>query len=445
MFVISMKNILKKACSALSVLITLTISLAVFSADNYQVTDLGKFDGNNAESFAINEQGVIVGLSNVVRSSNVILLPNGDLNINHAFVYQNDLLIDLGFLTIEGIPEGNSAAYGINNNNIAVGFSTQTLENGEVDDDGDPILIDVNVGTYYDIANLTVNPLPQVDPGSPREARAISINDNNIIVGFANLDPPDDADANGDPLSTLFDRGFFYDIASDQMTIIGTLDNDDTATVVLRAINNDGFAVGVSSQVVDGRDTRQVFTVDLSDPSNLTLVQIFGGLVQLAWDVNSSQKIVGSAITETSGDLEAFVHDVQTGTTTSLGSLNDNLPFSEAFGINDSDQIVGTSQVQSSPRTTHAFIFENGTMKDLSKLIGCDTGWIIQEARAINNSGVITGNGIFQGERRAFALTPLAGTAPDCDDSGSGGGGSIPLGGLYSLLLLSFFGKRNKH
>ena len=428
---ISMKNSLKKACTTLSALITLTISLAVFSADNYQVTDLGKFGGLTAESFAINEDGLIVGFSS-----------GGNFG-SHAFVYQNNLLVDLGFLISETFPEGTSVAFGINNNNIAAGFSTQSLDSGEVDADGEPILVDINVGTYYDIANLTANPLPQVDPDSPREVRAISINDNNILVGFATLDPPDDVDANGDSLSTLFDRGFFYDIASDQMTIIGTL--DDTHTVVLRAINNDNFAVGISSQIVDGIDTRQVFTVDLSDPDNLTRVQIFGGLIQLAWDVNSSKKIVGSAITETGRTLEAFVHDVQAGTTTSLGSLNENFPSSEAFGINDSDQIVGTSQVQSSPIAFHAFIYENGSMKDLSKLIGCDTGWIIQEARAINNTGVITGNGIFQGERRAFALTPLAGTAPDCDDEDSSGGGSMPLAGLFSLLLLSFCRKRNKH
>ena len=430
MFVITMKSISKKICIVLSVVITSITSQTAFSADNYQVTDLGKFGGINAESFAINEEGLMVGFSTGTDFS------------SHAFVYQNDTLVDLGFLINDLLPGGVSVALGVNNNNIATGFSTQALDSGEVDADGEVIFNNINVGTYFDIANLTVNALPQVDPDINRETRGISINDNNIIVGFASIDPPDDVDSNGDPISSLFDRGFFYDIASDQMTIVGSLDDNDAATVVLRAINNDNFAVGVSTQLVNEINSTQVFSVDLSAPNELTRLDIFGGAIQQAWDVNAAKKVVGSARTETNQNVQAYLYDVQTAAATALGYLNDNFGFSQAFGINDSDQIVGTSQIQNSPSTFHAFIYENGSMKDLSNMIGCDTGWILQEARAINNTGVITGNGIFEGERRAFSLTPLAGTAPDCELLNSSGGGSVPVSGLFSLFLLSFFRKR---
>jgi len=431
MFVISMKNNLKKICITLSVVITLIISQTVHTADNYQVNDLGKLGGNNAESFAINEEGLIVGFST-----------GADFG-SHAFVYQNGVMVDLGFLVSEAFPEGSSAAFGLNNNNIAVGFSTQSIDTGDLDEDGDPILIDINVGTYFDIANLTVNTLPLVDPDLPREVRGISVNDNNIIVGFASINPPDDVDANGDPTSALFDRGFFYDINTDQMTILGSLDNTDGDIVILRAINNDDFAVGISTQLVNEINTTQVFSVDLSAPDDLTRLDIFGGQIQQPWDVNAAKKVVGSARTEDNQNVQAYLYDVQTATATSLGNLNENFRFSEAFGINDSDQIVGTSQIQNSPSTFHAFIYEDGGMKDLSQLIGCDTGWILQEARAINNLGIITGNGIFEGERRAYSLTPLAGIAPDCAElEDSSGSGSIPLSGLFSLLLLSLCRKR---
>jgi hypothetical protein len=46
-------------------------------------------------------------------------------------------------------------------------------------------------------------------------------------------------------------------------------------------------------------------------------------------------------------------------------------------------------------------------MVDLNDLIDPSLGWELQEARAINNAGQITGIGRIGGERRAFLLTLL--------------------------------------
>jgi len=416
------KNLKQPILVGLSAFALLTLSLAGFAADNYQITDLGKLGGNNAESSAINDNNVIVGFS------------SGDNFVAHAFAYRDAQMIDLGFLANERIVAGASFAFGINNGNIAVGYSTETKQDGEGNS------VEVNVATYYDVDNQTINPLPQADEALPRESRAIAINDNNIVVGFASIDPPDDVDADGDPILVVSDRGFFYDINSAQMSIIGTLDDNASAAMTLRAIHDDGFAVGVSFQLVDGQNTAQVFSVDFSDPTTLTRFEIFGGISQVVWAMNAAKKIVGSARIVNSIDTEAFVYDVQTATATSLGVLNDNFRSSEAFDINDLDQIVGTSQVQNSPPSFHATLYENNELKDLSKLIGCDTGWILQDARGISNSGIITGLGVFEGERRAYLLTPLAGTAPDCDVNQSGG--SMPIGGLLGLLLLGFYRRK---
>lgn len=393
-----------------------------FAANNYQITDLGKLGGNNAESSAINDNNVVVGFS------------SGNNFVAHAFAYRDSQMTDLGFLTSDFITAGNSFAFGINNNNIAVGYSTETKQNGDGDSG------EVNVATYYDVDNLTINPLPQVDEANPRESRAIAINDNNIVVGFASIDPPDDVDADGAPISTVADRGFFYDINTAQMITIGTLDDNASATITLRAIHNDGFAVGISSQVIGSQNTSQVFSVDFSDPATLTKLEIFGGVGHQVWAVNSAKKVVGSARTADNRNIEAYVYDVTTRAATALGVLNNNFKFSEAFDINDLDQIVGTSQVQNSPSGFHAILYENGEIKDLSELIGCDTGWILQDARGISNSGIITGTGVFEGERRAYLLTPLAGTAPDCDINQSSG--SMPVSGLLGLLLFGFYRRK---
>ncbi len=411
----------------LLVLAVLTsLSLLSFAADNYQVTDLGKLGGVTAEGSAINDSNVIVGFS------------SGDDFAAHAFAFSDGQMNDLGFLLSDAVPEGNSLGFGLNNNNIAVGYSVETKLNV----DGDSV--DVRVSTYFDIDNLTINPVPQFDPDRPRESRGIAINDNNIMVGFASIDPPNDVDANGDPQDFVFDRGYFYDINADQMTIVGILEDNDSARVTLRAIHNDGFAVGISGQLQAGQVINsQVFSVNLSDPTTLSKIDIFGGVVQQVSGMNSAKKIVGSARTADNRNVVGYVYDVQTSTSTALGTLNDNFKFSEAFDINDLDQIVGTSQIQSSPSAFHAILYENDTLKDLSKIIGCDTGWILQDARGISNAGIITGTGIFEGERRAYMLTPIAGIAPDCDALNRSGGGSTPLSGLIGLLLLGLYRQKS--
>jgi hypothetical protein len=47
-------------------------------------------------------------------------------------------------------------------------------------------------------------------------------------------------------------------------------------------------------------------------------------------------------------------------------------------------------------------------MVDLQDLIDARSGWILEQASAISNSGYITGYGARNGESHAFLLTPLS-------------------------------------
>lgn len=416
----------KKKPFALGLLAFLwTCGHSAYAADNYQVIDLGKLGGTKSEAFSINDSDAVVGIS------------GGEEFSNHAFVYRDSQMSDLGSLVSDALPEGSSFAFGINNNEIAVGYSTETL----VDGTGESV--EVNVATYFDTSNQSINSLPQLDTDTPRESRGIAINNNNIMVGFARFDPPDDVDANGDPLAVPFDRGFFHDISSGVTSVVAPLDGEASQNITLRAILDDGFAVGASTQTVDDISTTQVFVTDYSDPTVVTRLDIFGGIFQHPWAVNADKRIVGAARTSDNRDIEAFLYDMQTNSAIGLGFLNENFRYSEAFDINDSDQIVGLSQFQNSPNVFHAFLYEDGEMKDLSKLIGCDTGWSLHEARAINNNGVITGTGVFEGERRAYMLMPIAGTAPSCEDeSESSGSGSLPIIGLLGFIFLGWLRNR---
>jgi probable HAF family extracellular repeat protein len=94
-----------------------------------------------------------------------------------------------------------------------------------------------------------------------------------------------------------------------------------------------------------------------------------------------------------------------------LGTLGGNVSEngSVAWGINDSGQVVGFSTITSTGET-HAFLYLDGEMHDLNDLIPADSGWELDDAYAINNSGQIVGSGRLNGEARAFLATPATTT-----------------------------------
>lgn len=55
---------------------------------------------------------------------------------------------------------------------------------------------------------------------------------------------------------------------------------------------------------------------------------------------------------------------------------------------------------------TAAALWENGAVYDLNTLLPPDTGWVLNEADDINNSGQIIGYGTYNGQQAAFLLTP---------------------------------------
>ena len=90
---------------------------------------------------------------------------------------------------------------------------------------------------------------------------------------------------------------------------------------------------------------------------------------------------------------------------TDLGVLSGGT-YSYALGINSSGTIVG--QADSGGPTNHAFIVIGGILVDLNTLLDASgTGWTLQQAFAINDSGQIIGFGYNSlGQGVAFLLTP---------------------------------------
>ena len=78
---------------------------------------------------------------------------------------------------------------------------------------------------------------------------------------------------------------------------------------------------------------------------------------------------------------------------------------SAAYAINERGDIVGFSE--GSDHSARAVIVTAGVMRDLNGLIPSGSGWVLTEARDINDAGRIVGTGWLDGEQRGFLLTPI--------------------------------------
>jgi probable HAF family extracellular repeat protein len=85
-----------------------------------------------------------------------------------------------------------------------------------------------------------------------------------------------------------------------------------------------------------------------------------------------------------------------------LGGFGPNLS-SWAGDINNVGQIVGGGYF-GAVGTSHAFLYENGSMLDLNSLIDPGSGWVIEDATAINDLGQIAGKACMGGTCYAVRL-----------------------------------------
>jgi len=182
------------------------------------------------------------------------------------------------------------------------------------------------------------------------------------------------------------------------MQDLGTIpggNNNNFLSSTAYAINSSGQIVGESS--IGARWHAFLY----SDGAMHDLGILSGQQVSVAYSINASGQVVGES--GASGSVygeHAFLYSG--GTMKDLGTLNGNT--SIAYGINLSGQVVGNFQLSS--QWTHAFIYSDGSMKDLNTLIDPTSGWTLQYANAINDSGQIVGVGS-HGSQRAFLLTPV--------------------------------------
>ena len=174
------------------------------------------------------------------------------------------------------------------------------------------------------------------------------------------------------------------------------------------AINDNGQIVGISGICDQAVGRYTAAHAVLWENGGVTDL---GNLGALYWNtptaINQQGDIVGFAGAPNDPDgnfLQAFIWTVEDGIQP-LGFLPGDV-HSEAYGINESRQVVGLSC--DADGNCRAFIWENGVMQDLNDLKQPSFSTTLETAKDINDKGEITGRALDPntGVRTAYLAIP---------------------------------------
>ncbi|TAK82650.1 MAG: PEP-CTERM sorting domain-containing protein [Aquabacterium sp.] len=351
----AVRSVLRRSCVAIATCAALGAAAvaAPAQAASYTVSDLGPsgFSSNQIGAlvaFDINAQGQVVGThiaaDGLARA--FVTAPNGGAPV-----------------TISPDSYGLIAAYGINGAGQVTGSSA----------------------FFYDPASGGgAVRLPGLG-GEGSGGRAI--NASGQVAGGAAL--PADPDT-----GLVTSHAFVTAPGGGALTDLGTLGGSSSA----QGINDSGQVVGYSEIVPGGQSHAFVATIGAGMRDLGTFIEGNAGS-SFASAINNAGSIVGYA--SSLNGTRAFITEAGGQGLTGLVSLGQE---SFASDINDLGQVVGNYRDDAG--TNHAFLWQGGTMVELTDAVD-GSGWTLEGAQAINDKGQIVGWGVFNGERRAFLLTPV--------------------------------------
>ena len=173
-------------------------------------------------------------------------------------------------------------------------------------------------------------------------------------------------------------------------------------------INSYGLVVGLGNRK-DGYGHAAAFGTG----GNLDL-GVLGGNSSRAFGINDSNAIVGDSTIAGNSAFHAVLFSNTGISNFDLGTLGGYS--SHAYAINNLGEIVGNSQTTTNDDSYHGFIYHNGVMKDLNNLVlpgsGISNIRFLYEGgdlpgRCINDLGQIAAEGEVNGPTHAILLTPV--------------------------------------
>ena len=351
---------------------------------HYTITDLGPIGNPPGQPYSINSLGLITGAS--ATSATTV----------HATLWFQELQFDLGTPALGG---PNSQANGINDLGEVVGQAETSVVNKE----------DFCGFNAYGFPSQTACVPFMLEAGKMTALPTLGgvngvangVNSRGQVVGFAENKQQDANCPVFEFKPVIWDQGRIQQLPLPAGDVVGGA----------LAINSRGQAVGISGACTPFNPNLGLYMKDahavmwqngvVTDLGNLGGDGGFGG--NHACAINTSGQVVGHS--DLAGDtaFHAYIWAKGTGMK-DIGTLPGDFA-SLALGINDGAVVVGASLDPNF--NSRAFIWENGVMTDMNDLIPGNSALYLQQAKAINASGEITGvaaNGA--GELHGFLATP---------------------------------------
>lgn len=338
---------------------------AIQAAPQYIISDLGTLGGTYSSGAALNEAGQVIGSSHL--TANTAL---------HPFLWQSGI----GKQDLNTLGGSHAMALGIN----SVG---QVVGNSQIAGDTTTRGFVWNVGAMSQLSTL----------GGTR-SRATAINDNGVMTGAASL-------------ST--------DAAEHSVVWPSSLVATPTDLGTLGGSNSQGNDININGRVVGYAENISGLThATLWTPPYSSTGQdlgTLGGSYSEAFAINAQNQVTG--ISSNTGDTQFRGFIWQPGQAmVDLGTLTATSTHTAGVDINNQGDVVGYSTTAGGG-AKRAIVRKTGTtLADLNGLILPNTGWVLSEARAVNDAGQIVGigtltkvdtvNNINRVEHHAFLLTP---------------------------------------
>jgi probable HAF family extracellular repeat protein len=313
---------------------------------SYVITDLG----TEFAASRMNNRGQIVGTILVAGSS------------WHAALFESGHITDLG--TLGGT---SSSSVAINDNGQIIGNS--------------------NVGIEYDYHSFLWENghMRDIGPLDGRFSYAVAINDLGQVVGYS-----DNLDHTGFR-AWLWQNGSRIDL--------GRLPGDNNSQP--SGINSLGQIVGQSYFVAPCEgDCTNMYTPHgiVWQNGSMRGLTVSGRPETSPAGINDLEQIVGTA-SDNAGFLWKDGRSIQLGTV--------GLVLERPSAINNRGQVVGSSFVFfGSLFGSRALLYSGGRVIDLNNMIPAHSGWILENALDINDSGEILVSGVINGKQHSFLLKP---------------------------------------
>lgn len=353
----------------------------------YHVDELPTLFGSS-QGGAINNRGWVAGFSGTASGN------------RHAALWRNGAVTDLG--TLGGIAGLNSAVQwpGLNNSGTVVGISqTAALDTlGERWSCAAFIAFTGHVCLGFVWENGVLSAFPTL---GGENGFAAGVNARGQVVGWAETavhDPTCTAPQVLQFRAVRWEGGVAHELPP--------FPGDSTSAAT--AINERGQVVGISGECDVAVGRKSALHAVMWDGSRIVNLGDVGGVY---WNtpmaLNNNGVVVGFTNPpdgDFDGDsLHAFVWTADGGMR-DLGRFRGD-QFSQALGVNNRGQIVGVSCAD----VCNAVLWQSGKMYRLQDLLEPGFTNLLWSARAINDSGVITGRLVElpSGKIRTYVATPL--------------------------------------